>query len=169
MKPVFAKILFVVLTAYMLISCDNIFSPKLDESNSNELLTDQKTIEGFFTNFRYAYTFKDTSIYSALLTDDFIFTYYDYENGFEVSWDKPTEMRTTSRLFQNSQKTDIIWNNIVVYLGDSLNVNVKRSFNLTITFNPSNVVRLYGFADMNFTRQSADGAWRILKWKDESF
>jgi hypothetical protein len=169
MKPVFAIILFAVLAAFMFPSCDNIFAPKLDESNSNELLTDQKTIEGVFTNFRYAYTFKDTSIYSALLTDDFIFTYYDYENGFEVSWDKPTEMRTTSRLFQNSQKTDIIWNKIVVYIGDSLNVNVKRSFNLTITFNPSNVVRLYGFADMNFTRPTADGVWRILKWKDESF
>jgi len=169
MKFTFIKILFVALNAVLLLSCDNIFSPSIDESNSNELLTDQKTIEGVFTNFRYAYTFKDTSIYSALLTDDFIFTYYDYENGFEVSWDEPTEMRTTSRLFQNSQKTDIIWNKIVVYIGDSLNVNVKRSFNLTITFNPSNVIRLYGFADMNFTRPTADGVWRILKWKDESF
>lgn len=163
------KILFAVLISVSALSCDNIFSPKIDESGSGELITDQKTIEGVFTNFRYAYTFKDTSVYSALLTDDFVFTYKDYETGYDVSWDKPTEMRTTSRLFQNSQKSEIIWNNIVVYLGDSLNVNVVRSFNLTITFNPSNIVRLYGLADMNFTRPTSDGTWRIIKWKDQSF
>ena len=160
----------IILFAFgVLTSCENIFSPSLDESGSTNIISDQMTIDGVFTNFKYAYTFKDTSVYSALLTDDFLFTYRDYESGFDVSWDKSTEMRTTSRLFQNSQKTDIIWNNITVYLGDSLNVNVKRSFNLTITFNPSNVVRLYGFADMNFTRSDLTLPWRIKKWRDESF
>lgn len=150
-------------------SCENIFAPSIDNSSSGQILSDQKTIEGVFTNFRYAYTFKDTSVYSALLTDDFMFTYTDYESGFDVSWDKPTEMRTTSRLFDNSLKTEVVWNNITVMIGDSLNMNVKRSFNLTITFNPSNIVRLYGFADMNLTRQVADGVWRIKKWRDQSF
>jgi len=160
----------IILIAFgVLTSCENIFSPSLDESGSTNIISDQMTIDGVFTNFKYAYTFKDTSVYSALLTDDFLFTYRDYESGFDVSWDKPTEMRTTSRLFQNSQKTDIIWNNITIYLGDSLNFNVKRSFNLTITFNPSNVVRLFGFADMNFARPDVNSPWKIKKWRDESF
>lgn len=150
-------------------SCDNIFAPKLDDSGSSNIISNQMTVDGVYTNFKYAYTFKDTSVYSGLLTDDFIFIYRDYESGFDVTWDKPTEMRTTSRLFQNSQKTDIIWNNITTYLGDSLNVNVKRGFNLTITFNPSNVVRLFGFADMNFTRPDVSSPWKIRKWRDESF
>jgi len=153
----------------VLTSCENIFSPSLDESGSTNIISDQMTIDGVFTNFKYAYTFKDTSVYSALLTDDFLFTYRDYESGFDVSWDKPTEMRTTSRLFQNSEKTDIIWNNVTVYLGDSLTFNVKRSFNLTVTFNPSNVVRLFGFADMNFARPDVNSPWKIKKWRDESF
>ena len=127
------------------------------------------TVDGVFTNFKYAYTFKDTSVYSGLLTEDFLFVYKDWELGYDISWDKPTEMRTTSRLFQNSQKTDIIWNNITVYMGDSLNVNVKRGFNLTVTFNPSNVVRLFGFADMNLSRPDINSPWRIKKWRDESF
>ncbi len=162
-------IVIILLAFGVLTSCENIFSPSLDESGSTNIISDQMTVDGVFTNFKYAYTFKDTSVYSGLLTDDFLFTYKDYETGFDVSWDKPTEMRTTSRLFQNSQKTDIIWNNITIYLGDSLNVNVKRSFNLTITFNPSNVVRLFGFADMNFTRPDVGSPWRIKKWRDESF
>ena len=163
---------FIVLLYFafgVITSCENIFSPSLDESGATNIISDQMTVDGVFTNFKYAYTFKDTSVYSGLLTDDFLFTYRDYESGFDVSWDKPTEMRTTSRLFQNSQKTDIIWNNVTVYLGDSLNFNVKRSFNLTVIFNPSNVVRLFGFADMNFSRPNIDSPWRIKKWRDESF
>jgi hypothetical protein len=160
----------IILIAFgVLTSCENIFSPSLDDSGSTNIISDQMTIDGVFNNFKYAYTFKDTSVYSGLLTDDFLFTYRDYESGFDVSWDKPTEMRTTSRLFDNSQKTDIIWNNVTVYLGDSLNFNVKRSFNLTVTFNPSNVVRLFGFADMNFSRPDVNSPWRIKKWRDESF
>jgi len=153
----------------LLQSCDNLFSPKLDETPSSSIITDQMTIEGVFQNFKYAYTFKDTSVYSGLLTDNFIFIYRDYETGFDVSWDKPIEMKTTNGLFQNTQKLEIIWNNIVVQAGDSVSVNVKRSFNLTITFNPSNVVRLYGFADMNLSRLSTDDKWRIKRWRDESF
>lgn len=162
-------IIGLVFMCAVIASCDNIFAPKLDDSGSSNIISDQMTVDGVYTNFKYAYTFKDTSVYSGLLTDDFIFIYRDYESGFDVSWDKPTEMRTTSRLFQNSQKTDIIWNNITTYLGDSLNVNVKRGFNLTITFNPSNVVRLFGFADMNFTRPDVSSPWKIKKWRDESF
>lgn len=167
MRKYFIVILFITLG--VLTSCENIFSPSLDESGSTSILSDQMTVDGVFTNFKYAYTFKDTSVYSGLMTEDFLFIYKDWELGYDISWDKPTEMRTTSRLFQNSQKTDIIWNNITVYLGDSLNVNVKRGFNLTVTFNPSNVVRLFGFADMNLSRPDVNTPWRIKKWRDESF
>jgi hypothetical protein len=78
-------------------------------------------------------------------------------------------MKTTNGLFQNSQKLEVLWNNIIVQSGDSLSMNVKRSFNLTITFNPSDIMRLNGFADMTFTRESAGSKWRISKWKDETF
>ncbi|MBS1492930.1 MAG: hypothetical protein JST55_05455 [Bacteroidetes bacterium] len=150
-------------------SCENIFAPKIDTTSTTNIITDQKTIEGLYQNFRYAYTFKDTTVYSGLLTDDFVFTYRDYNLGYDVSWDKYTEMRTTSGLFQNTQKLEIIWNNIVYQDGDSLNTNVRRSLNLTITFNPNNVERLNGFADMNLVRETSDSKWKIKKWRDESF
>jgi len=150
-------------------SCDNIFSPRIDNSTPVEIITDQKTIDGLYKNFKYSYTFKDTSVYSELLTSDFVFTYRDYNLGYDVSWDKPTEMRTTNGLFQNSQKLEVVWNNIITQTGDSLNVNITRSFNLAITFNPSDVIRLNGFASMTITRQSSDEKWKIKKWRDESF
>ena len=150
-------------------SCDNIFSPGLDLSTPSSILTDQKTVEGLFQNFKYAYTFKDTTVYGNLISEDFIFIYRDYESGFDVSWDRPTEMRTTNGLFLSAQKLEIIWNNIVFQGGDSLIQNVKRSFNLTITFNPNDITRINGFVDMNLFRNSSDEVWKIQRWRDESF
>jgi hypothetical protein len=164
-------LIFFFLTAVIisLYSCDNIFSPKLDTSTSTEIITDQKTIDGLFQNFKYSYTFKDTSVYSELLTDDFVFTYRDYVLGYDVSWDKPTDIRTTNGLFQNAQKLEVVWNNIVTQFGDSVNISLRRSFNLAITFNPSDIIRLNGFADMTLIRNTPDDKWKIRKWRDESF
>mgnify|MGYP000865166995 FL=1 len=164
-----ALLFFLVIVCGTLFSCTNIFAPKIDTSSSTNIITDQKTVEGLFQNFRYAYTFKDTTVYSGLLSDDFVFTYRDYVSGYDVSWDKYTEMRTTNGLFQNTQKLEIVWNNIVYQNGDSLNTNIRRSLNLTITFNPNNVERLNGFADMNLVRETSDSKWKIKKWRDESF
>ncbi len=149
--------------------CDNLFSPKLDTRTPTNIITDQKTIDGLFQNFKYAYTFKDTSVYGGLLNEDFIFIYRDYAQGFDVSWDRQTEMRTTNGLFNSAQKLDLIWNNIIFQSGDSLNTSIKRSFNLTITFNPSEIVTLNGFADMSITRPTGDSKWKIKRWRDESF
>ena len=161
--------LIIIHCSLFFASCENIFSPSLDNSTPSSILTDQKTVEGLFQNFKYAYTFKDSTIYGNLLTEDFIFIYRDYEQGFDVSWDRATDMRTTNGLFQSTQKIDVIWNNIIFQDGDSLNQNVKRSFNLTITFNPSDIARLNGFVDMNLHRNSSSDIWKIQRWRDESF
>jgi hypothetical protein len=163
--------LFIIHCSFVIAitSCENIFSPALDDSTPTSILTDQKTIEGVFQNFKYAYTFKDTTVYGNLLDEDFIFTYRDYESGFDVSWDRATEMRTTNGLFQSAQKLDVVWNNIIFQGGDSLDQNVKRSFNLTITFNPSDITRINGFVDMNMHRSSDSDVWKIIRWRDESF
>lgn len=166
MKNVLFILMLVVLP---LSSCDNIFAPSLDNSTPVSILTDQKTVDGLFQNFKYAYTFKDTIVYGNLLAENFVFTYRDYVSGFDVSWDRTTEMRTTNGLFRNAQKLEVVWNNIIFQGGDSLLQNVKRSFNLTITFNPSDVVRLNGFADMTLSRNTAEDVWRIVRWRDESF
>lgn len=158
-----------MLVVLPLSSCDNIFAPSLDNSTPVSILTDQKTVDGLFQNFKYAYTFKDTIVYGNLLAENFVFTYRDYVSGFDVSWDRTTEMRTTNGLFRNAQKLEVVWNNIIFQGGDSLLQNVKRSFNLTITFNPSDVVRLNGFADMTLSRNTAEDVWRIVRWRDESF
>ena len=153
-----------------LVGCTNPFAPKIDENfeSFNQPISDQKDIAGVFQNFQYAYTFKDTTIYSGLITSDFTFTYRDYDNGFDVTWGRDEEMRTTNGLFQNSQRLDLIWNNIVFISEDSLSANIRRGFNLTITFNPTDVIRVDGKVDLTLEKNSESKIWRINRWVDES-
>jgi len=165
----FSIYFLIIIFTFLFGSCFNPFAPRINNSSSEgNILSDQKTIDGLFQNFAYSYTFKDTTIYGQLLTDDFVFSYFDYELGVEVSWDRSTDMRTTEGLFANTQSLILIWNNIVYQSGDSLDADVKRSFNLTITFNPNDILNFYGFADMTLHRPSAADVWKIKKWIDET-
>jgi hypothetical protein len=159
---------FLVLVCSL--SCCNPFAPTIDNSsdNGNTLIADQRTTEGVFQNIRYAYAFKDTTIYGQLLPHDFTFTYRDYDKMRDVSWGRDDEMLTTSRLFDNAMNLNLVWNNIVGYSGDTLRSIITRSFNLTVTFNPSDVIRVDGRVSLDLRRSSGDASWMIAQWKDES-
>lgn len=150
--------------------CKNPFAPAFDENIGGDkpAISDQKDITGVFQNFNYAYTFKDTTIYGRLLAQDFTFTYRDYDRGFDVSWGRFDEMRTTLGLFQNAQRLDLIWNNIVLLTQDSTSANIVRSFNLTIVFNPSDVIRVDGRVNLALRKDNETQQWKIIRWIDES-
>lgn len=148
----------------------NPFAPAIEDAadDGDNLITDQTTIDGLFQNFRYAYTFKDTTIYGGLLAQNFTFTYRDYERRVDENWGRDEEMRITWHLFQNASSLNLVWNNIVGFSGDSLRSSVTRSFNLTVTFNPSDVVRVDGRVSLDLERPTASYPWRITQWRDES-
>ncbi len=148
-------------------SCVNPFAPALDESISDEkgLITDQTNVDGVFQNFQYAYSFRDTTIYGDLLAKDFIFTYRDYDLGFDISWGREEEMRVTYGLFQNVQRLDLIWNEIISITSDS--TSIIRSFDLTITFNPTDIIDVDGRINLTL-RKNENNKWQITNWFDES-
>jgi hypothetical protein len=150
--------------------CTNPFAPAFDENYDDNRpgISDLTTIEGVFQNFQYSYSFKDTLIYGQLIAEDFIFTYRDYDQGFDVSWARDEDMRTTDGLFQNSDRLDLIWNNIVLSTEDSLTANIIRSFNLNITFNPTDVVRVDGRVNLSLRKDADTKKWQITRWIDES-
>lgn len=153
--------------ALLLAGCLNPFAPKLDENLGSDasLISDQKNVEGVFQNLQYAYTFKDTAIYGGLLAGDFTFSYRDYNLGVDVSWGRDEEMKVTHGLFENSQRLDLVWNNIVAATEDS--TNIVRSFNLTITFNPTDIVFVDGRINLSL-RKNQEEKWKIIRWVDES-
>ncbi|MEO8168634.1 MAG: hypothetical protein ABI623_10320 [bacterium] len=160
--------IFIAVLLLSSASCVNPFAPGLDTS-PGQASCDPSTIDGIFQCLQVSYTFRDTSAYAPLLDPSFIFVYRDYDNGgIDVTWGRDTELRTTFGLFQNAQRLDLIWNNILSSSTDSTRVNVVRGFNLTITFNPSDITRVDGYANLTFDRASVTSPWKIIRWRDES-
>ncbi|MFN8358990.1 MAG: hypothetical protein U0264_03660 [Candidatus Kapaibacterium sp.] len=161
--------LFLGMLCVCSIHCTNPFAPKLsDKLPTVTGIGDQHTVEGVFQNFKYAYQFKDTLTYGQLLAPDFTFTYRDYDKGNDNSWGRDQDMLTTAGLFQAAQSLEIVWNEVVTTIGDSLVKDISRGFNLTITFSPTDVLRLNGRVELRIRRQSIDDVWMIVRWRDES-
>jgi hypothetical protein len=169
--PLMQRIVIIFPLCLLLGSC-NPFAPGLDENleEGNSILGDPATIEGVFQNIKYAYTFRDTTIYGQLLGSDFSFVFRDYDRGVDVTWGRDEDMMTTHGLFQNVQRLDLVWNNIISVSTDSLSTraNVSRNFNLTVTFNPSDIIRVDGYATLALARPEPQKPWLIIRWRDES-
>lgn len=165
----FVVTMVIAVAALIAVSCDNPFAPGLaDNAGFDAVIGDQRNIEGVFKNFRYAYTFKDTSVYGNLLDEEFIFVYRNYDRGVDVSWGREEDMRSTAGLFAAAQNLDLIWNEIAVQIGDSVLLDISRSFSLTITFSPEDVVRLDGRANFRLKRDDPEEVWKIVRWRDET-
>ena len=163
------KTIFILFVFMLIAGCKNPFAPALDTSESaGSAVGDLTKIEGVFQNLQYAYTFRDTAIYGRTLGTDFLFSFRDYDLSFDVSWGREEEMKVTHGLFQNAERLDLIWNNIVASTEDSSEANIVRSFNLMITFNPTDIVRVDGRVNLNLKKESSSGKWKIVRWIDES-
>jgi hypothetical protein len=150
-------------------ACDNPFAPRLVTNTiSGTGLGDQTTVEGVFQNFRYAYLMKDTIVYGKLLASNFTFIYRNYDKGIDMTWGRDEDMLATSGLFQAAQNIDMVWNDVVQSLGDSVLRDISRGFNLNITFSANDVVRLQGRVNLRITRSNTNEQWKILQWRDES-
>lgn len=159
----------IIFLLFLICGCTNPFAPKLADINSqNNILGDQTNIDGVFKNFRYAYIFKDTLVYGNLLADDFRFTFRNYEKGVDESWGRQEDMLTTSRLFMATQNIDLVWNDIIMEIGDSLTKDISRGFNLSIIFSPTDAVNISGRVNMRLSRPSMNDIWKINNWRDES-
>jgi len=163
------RLLLTILTLIVVYACTNPFAPKLtDKENSGSILGDQRTLDGLFDNFRYAYIFKDTVVYGNLLNDDFRFIFRNYDKGIDESWSRTEEMITTSRLFLASKSIDLTWNDVTTAIGDTSLMDISRAFNLTIVFSATDVVNLFGRVNMRITRKNTEEIWKISQWRDES-
>ena len=167
----FVRVLIIVALLCTLASCTNPFAPAIAVRDSSvPILGDQRTIDGVFQNFRFAYEFKDTLTYGKLLDRSFTFVYRNYDKSppLDVTWGRDEEMVTTQGLFNASQNLELLWNDVVVSDGDSVVQNISRGFNLTITFSPSDVIRAQGRVSLRLERPTSDAVWKIVRWRDES-
>ena len=170
--PVIVRVLPVVLTASLFLSCLNPFAPRrqLSTGHSDLIITEQKTPEEVLQNFRYAYVFKDSLLYSQLLDSSFIFVYFDPNLGTSgqfVSWGRDIDLRTTARLFRNFDVIDLIWNSTIYESVQENTGEITKSFDLTMLTKDEDI-RISGLAVFSFRRSPVTGKWLIVRWKDES-
>ena len=97
--------LVVLATSLIFTACWNPFAPTEGALEGEKILTltQQRSPEEVLQNFRYAYIYRDSLVYSALFDTGFVFLYYDPEVGGSGDynyWDRDTELRTTARLFR---------------------------------------------------------------------
>ncbi len=158
-----------IAVTMLLGGCDNPFAPRLvNKAIQSAGLGDQTTVDGLFQNFRYAYLTKDTLVYGRMLDTNFTFVYRDYDKGIDKTWGRDEDMIATTGLFQGCENLDLIWNDVVSSVGDSLVKDISRGFNLSITFSASDVVYLQGRVNLRIARRNTNSVWLIQRWRDES-
>lgn len=158
-----------ILAAILVVTggCLNPFAPRLETSLAGES-TDVRQTEGVFQRFQRSYSIRDTTLYADLLDASFSFVFRDYEQGIDITWGRDEELRTTYGLFVTAQRLDLIWNNEISHTETDTSANIVRGFNLTITFNPSDIERVDGYANLTFQRTRSGDPWKIVTWRDES-
>ena len=158
----------VLLLSLPLQGCINPFAPRLDVTLEAQSCSDLTATDNVFCTFRNAYSFRDTTLYSSIIGPDFTFTYPDYDKGVDISWGRTDEMRTTYGLFQSVQSLTLIWNDEISSSGSDTLKSIERGFDLTVTFNPSDVTRIDGYALLTFERASAGASWKIRSFREKT-
>ncbi len=160
-----------LLLGLVLWGCLNPFAPRQKILGQAQLLvTQQKTPEEVLQNFRYAYVFKDSLLYSGLLDSNFIFVYFDPSLGTSgqfVSWGRDLDLKTTGRLFRRFDIIDLVWNSTIYESVQEETAELSKSFDLTLMTSQENI-RITGNAVFSFRKSPYDHKWRIIRWKDES-
>jgi len=151
--------------------CRNPFAPKLTESleSGDLIVTGQESPEEVLQNFKVAYTFQDSLLYSDLLDTAFVFVYFDPNEGTSgrfVSWGRETDLVTTGRMFRHFQVIDLVWNTTYSNWENEEEGEIRKGFDLSLIGTQSDY-RLSGKAVFTF-RKCMDEKWRITRWKDES-
>ncbi len=166
------RLRIILLFFIFLFGCSNPFAPALTESDLKvtAILTEQLSPQDVLTNFRYAYTFKDSLIYSELLDSTFLFisTNYSTSPPTDINWGRDVDLKTTAGLFRHFNTLELFWGAILLenYRSDSTLSEIKITFQLTLD-GGREIPTLKGEALFNFARRNK-GIWKITRWEDLS-
>jgi len=150
-------------------SCNNPFAPAEagPDASSSNLLTDQSTPKEVLTNFKFAYTFKDSLVYSAIFDSSFIFLSKDFDQvpPVPIQWGRDVELKTAARMFRFFNTIDLTFNVIqdtVNNEGDSL-----HTVTFTLTLDGGTIIpTLNGEVEFTYV-QNNKGKWLISLWEDK--
>lgn len=148
----------------------NPFAPAYDEEGLADinLLGDPTDMEGYFKLFKNAYELRDTNLYGRLFSPDFVFTYYDFEQAQEISWDRATEMNISYNLFRSVRQINLDWNYYIQLDTTVADAFVIRNFNLFIEQDDEVSFNGTGRARFRLRRDGPGTPWKAYSWFDDS-
>ena len=121
-------------------------------------------------HFRFAYTFKDSLLYSDLLDSSFLFISKNYATSppTEYIWGKDIDIKTTIGMFRHFNILELTWGYIPNpnYNEDSTRSDLRVTFQLILD-GGRQFPAITGEALYNFNKHS-DKKWRITRWEDLS-
>jgi hypothetical protein len=168
MKLSFLSVLFIL--SFLLLSCKNPFAPILADENAphSKLITQQKTPEEVLSNFQYAYTFRDSLIYSEVLDSTFLYKSVNYEPypPEPILWGRDTELRTAGGMFRYFRTLDVVWNTISAPDSSEWSSGIIKHFvTFTLTLDGGQeFAPLNGEVEFKFILR--DGKFYISFWED---
>ena len=178
------RMLWIVTSVWLCAGCVNPFAPTagLVEGASDIILTARESPEDVLSNFRYAYIFRDSLVYSELIDSSFIFIYFDPElegTGRFDSWGRDVELHATARLFTAFPNINLEWNSTVFaeyleegegtqvreeFFPDAREARISKGFELAV----GGDIKINGTALFSFQRERSGDVWKIVRWRDES-
>jgi len=165
-----------MLTALIVIRCANPFAPALADENAgqNSLLTEQKSPGEVLLNFAFAYSFKDSLVYSELLDSTFIFvsTNFNVSPPEPINWGRDQELRVVGRMFRFFNTLDITFNEPI--RSDTLQRNdngqatrVQETLTFTLTLDGGGADPVFnGEVVFQYVLRD-DERWYIARWEDK--
>ncbi len=157
----------------LLLTCTNPFAPaQLENSGETGLLTDQLSPDEVLANFLYAYTFRDSLVYSELFDSSFTFVSWDFgvTPPEPINWGRDRELRVAGRMFRFFDTIDLTWDSRTPIATDSLDnepVRVEEKLTFTLTLDGGTTIpTLIGEVTFVFVRREEDDRWVIIRWED---
>ena len=162
---------FSIILLLLLYSC-NPFAPEMFDQELDKIpeFINQRTPQGVLESFRFAYTFKDSLLYSDLLDSTFIFISKNYTTNppTDIIWGKDVDVKTTVGMFRHFIILELTWGTMSgpTYNQDSTESNLRVNFQLILHERSSNIA-IMGEALYDLIKR-ADNNWRITRWEDLS-
>lgn len=151
---------------FLFLGCSkNPFFPHFTDRTSS-IWTNQQTVGELLSNFANSYIYRDSIRYADCISENFVFIYFDTDDGRFNQWYRRTDLETTGALFRTYQQIQLTFGVIPdairnFDIPDSL-LSFQISFNLEI----GEFMPIFGYARFEVLKES-DGKFRIQSWRDD--
>ncbi|MCX7835249.1 MAG: hypothetical protein N2450_04170 [bacterium] len=158
--------LILLLTIPFVTSCNrNPFFPRLTDYVSS-VWTPQTTVGELLTNFTNSYIYRDSLRYADCISENFVFLYFDADDGRFNQWYRRTDLEATGALFRTYSQIRLTFGSIPDTIRNFSYPDSLLSFQVFFNLEIGEFLPIFGYAYFEVLKES-DGKFRIQTWRDD--